>query len=347
MNLFIVESPFQLLSAIEANNYFKNEENILIIKYSSYRTHKQNNAQMSLLKSYIDWNKVYEIESSISTKQSNLKLLFFIKKIKKDYTSINKILIGEYRSWVEREYFNVLNPKQCFILDDGNMTIELQKSFIPTAKYYYFGSSFLKKSIDKLQHKIFTFLLFGLNRTRKDINIFTCFNLEAHSRDQVIIKHSFEYLKGKNKQKEILKNTVYFFGGNLSELELISQEEEINILKKVFKYFINRNIKMVYLPHRRESSQKLEYIRDILRIPLRHSTYPAEIEFVVMEELPQYLASFMSTALHTVSSIVEFEEVIAFQIPYTIINKIYLEDIVTTYEEYRKTMKVIDLNELS
>jgi len=347
MNLFVVESPLQLLSAIEANNYFKHQENILIIKYSSYRTHKQNNDQMSLLKNYINWNKVYEIGSSFSTKQSNLKLLYFIKKIKKTYTSINKIFIGEYRSWVEREYFNVLNPKQCFILDDGNITIELQNSFIPYAKYYYFGSNYLKIFIDRLQHKIFTFLLFGLNKTRKDINIFTCFNVEAYSQDQVIIKHSFEYLKVENKQKEILQNTVYFFGGNLSELGLISQEQELNLFKKILKYFSNKNIKMVYLPHRRESSQKLNYIRDILDIPLRYSTYPAEIEFAMMKELPQYLASFMSTALHTVSNIVDFEEVIAFQIPYTIINKVYLDDIVLTYEEYKKTMKVINLNELN
>ena len=34
MNLFIVESPFQFLSSIKANNYFKNEENILIIEFS-------------------------------------------------------------------------------------------------------------------------------------------------------------------------------------------------------------------------------------------------------------------------------------------------------------------------
>ena len=34
MNLFIVESPFQFLSAIKVNNYSKNEKNILIIKFS-------------------------------------------------------------------------------------------------------------------------------------------------------------------------------------------------------------------------------------------------------------------------------------------------------------------------
>lgn len=346
MNLFVVESPFQLISAIEANNYFKNEENILIIKYSSYRTHKQNNEQMSLLKTYITWNRIYEIKPSFSTKQSNLKLLYFIKKIKKRYTSINKIFIGEYRSWIEREYLNILNPKQCFILDDGNMTIELQKSFIPTAEYYYFGSSLMKKFIDKLQHKIFTFLLFGLNKIRKDINIFTCFDLESYSDEQIIIKHSFEYLKEKSEEKEILENTVYFFGGNLSELGLISKQEEMNILKKVFYYFDNKNIKIIYLPHRRESSEKLDNIKNDLGIKLRYSKYPAEIEFILMDKIPQYLASFTSTALHTVSKIVNFEEVIAFQIPYQAIKKIYLEDIVTTYEEYKKTMKVIDLNEL-
>lgn len=347
MNLFIVESPFQLLSAIEANKYFENEENVLIIKYSSYRTHKQNNEQMSLLKSYITWNRIYEIKPSFSTKQSNLKLLYFIKKIKKRYTSINRIFIGEYRSWVEREYLNILNPKQCFILDDGNMTIELQKSFIPTAEYYYFGSSLMKKFIDKLQHKIFTFLLFGLNKIRKDINIFTCFNLESYSDKQIIIKHSFEYLKEKSEEKEILENTVYFFGANLSELDLISEQEEMKILKKISYYFNDKNIKLIYLPHRRELPKKLEFIKNNLGIELRYSKYPAEIEFILMNEKPQYLASIVSTALHTVSKIVSFDEIIAFKLPLDKINKMYLEDIVTTYEEYKKIMKVINLNDIN
>lgn len=348
VNLFIVESPFQFLSAIEANHYFKNEENILIIKYSSYRTHQKNNEQLTLLRDFSAWKEVIEIEASYSTRLSNLKLLFFLNKVKSKYANLDKIFIGEYRSWVQREYCNVLNPNECFVLDDGNMALELQKTYIPFGRYFYFGATEQQQHFERFQHKILSKLLLRQKGSeRKDFNLFTCFNLMPYSPKQTVIKHSFEYLKREAQQKDVLKNTVYFFGSNLSELDLMSKEEEKKLLKSILEYFKNRNINMVYLPHRRESSHKLDYIQNTLGIQLRYSKYPAEIEFVMMDKLPQYLASILSTALHTVSKIATFDEVIAFKMSYDKINEVYLEDIATTYEEYHKTMKVIDLNELN
>lgn len=347
MNLFIVESPFQLLSAIEANNYFKDDKNILIIKYSPEKFAKNSNEQLRLLKNYINWENIYEIDNSLSYFISNLKLLLFIKTIEKKFNKVDKIFIGEYRSWYMRQYFNILNPKQCFSLDDGNITIELAKSYIPTGKEYKFPKTF-KNIIKNIINNSFLLLLFyRVPKNRIDIDLFTCFDMKQFLEKDRFIEHSFKYLKEKNKIKGILENTVYFFGGNLSEIGSISMEEEIKLLKNIYFYFNNKNIKMIYLPHRRESSKKLEFIKSSFGIELRHSKYPAEIEFTLMKEIPQYLASIVSTALHTVSKIVSFDETIAFQLPLEKINRIYLEDIITTYEEYKKTMKVIDLNDIN
>lgn len=345
MNLFIVESPFQLLSAVEANNYYSNEENVLIIKYAPEKSNSKNNEQLRLLKSLINWSKIIEIENSSSFIVANLKLVFQIKEIQKKFTYIDKIFIGEYRSWFMRQYFNILDPISCFALDDGNMTVELQKSYIPTGKYYEIKTwkSFVKRFFYKL---ILLFFKSKQVKNRLDINLFTCFDLNPYSKKQTLIKHSFEYLKKQNKSKEVLKNVVYFFGGNLSESGVISEENEIQELIEVQKYYVERNIRLVYLPHRRESSKKLDYIANELNIELRYSTYPAEIEFITMDALPQYLASFMSTALYTVSNIVDFDDVIAFELPFEKINNLYQKDITSAYDDYKKTIKVINLNEL-
>lgn len=345
MNFFIVESPFQLLSAIEANNYYSNEENILIIKYAPEKSNSKNNEQLKLLKSLIIWSKIIEIENSSSFLMANLKLVFQIKEIQNKFTHIDKIFIGEYRSWFMRQYFNILNPISCFALDDGNMTIELQKSYIPTGKYYEIKT--WKSVLKRLLHKLI--LLFFKSKqvkNRLDINLFTCFDLKPYSEKQTLIKHSFEYLKKQNKSKEVLKNVVYFFGGNLSETGVISEENEIRELIEIQKYYVEKNIKLIYLPHRRESIKKLDYLENELNIEFRYSTYPAEVEFIIMDALPQYLASFMSTALYTVSKIVDFEDVIAFKLPFEKINDMYLQDIISAYDDYEKTIKVINLNEL-
>lgn len=347
MNLFIVESPFQLLSAIEANKYFENEENVLIIKYSPEKFAKNSNEQLILLKNYTNWENIYEIGNSSSYFILNLKLLLFIKNIQRDFSKIDKIFIGEYRSWYMRQYFNILNPRKCFSLDDGNITIELAKSYISTGKEYKFPKTF--KSIIKniINNFLLLLLFYRVPKNRININLFTCFDVSQFLQKDRFIEHSFEYLKEKNKMKDCLQDTVYFFGANLSELDLISEQEEMKILKKISYYFNDKNIKLIYLPHRRELPKKLEFIKNNLGIELRYSKYPAEIEFILMNEKPQYLASIVSTALHTVSKIVSFDEIIAFKLPLDKINKMYLEDIVTTYEEYKKTMKVINLNDIN
>jgi hypothetical protein len=247
-----------------------------------------------------------------------------------------------------RQYFNILNSNRCFVLDDGNITLELAKSYLSTGKDYASirtWKSYLKKLFNNL-------IIFFINdyktpKKRIDIDLFTCFDVLPYSNEQLLINHSFEFIKNKNNVKSTLIDVVYFIGGRLSEADAMTEEDEFSELKKVKQYFDARNIRMTYIPHRRESINKLELFNKNLNIEIKYFEYLAEIEFLQMKELPCYLASYMSTALYTVSRMINFNEVISFQLPFDIINKIYLEDIVTVYEEYKKTMKVIDLNELN
>jgi hypothetical protein len=340
MNLFIVESPFQFLSAIEANNHFSNEDNILIIRYSNGIN---NNKQLSRLKEFIDWGKIFEIKNEGSAVYSSLKLLFLIVKIKKQYPEIDKILIGEYRSWIMREYFNLLDPIKCFTLDDGSITIELAKSYIDTGKEYSIYKRWKALARDAIR-TVFRVCMFKSLKKRIDINLFTCFDVDDYIDKKKLTKHSFEYIKRKNSDKLVLKNIVYFFGGNISELGIITQEEEIDRLIKINDYYNRQDIKLIYLPHRKESYEKIKIIEKSIKAKILHLQYPAEIEFILMSEIPQYIGSFMSSALFTVSKIMEFKEVTAFQIEYEIINPPYLPDIVSVYESYRKSMKLINLN---
>lgn len=347
MNLFVVESPFQLLSAIEANYFFKNEQNILIINYPPQKFHSKNNDQLKLLKDLMIWDQVYELDKNLSYFEFNLKLLILIKKIKKNLKMIDKVFIGEYRSWYMRQCFNVLNPEQCFIIDDGANTIAMQKDFIPTGKYYEIRD--FRSLIRKIINYLSIFLLFyKIPNTRKDINLFTSFDLMPYSNKQTIIKHNFEYIKAKMSDKKVLKNCVYFFGSIMTEDNFMEEFVEFEELKKIANYFILRGVsEVVYMPHRRESKEKIDKIKKELNFEIRYNQYPAEIEFILMDEVPEYLASFYSTALHTVSTMIDFKEVLAFELPYEKISQTYREGTREIYETYQKTMKVINLNDFN
>ena len=344
-NLFVVESPFQLLSAIEAKEHFASEPSFLILKYASERTHANSNAQLRALKDNSQWDTIIEIKPIVSTRESNIHLLLLLRNIKKQKYHFKRIFIGEYRQWSHRLFFDILNPQECFILDDGSIILELQSKYLPTGEYYTLSKGY-KRIVEVLLQKIISGL-FGLHtrNSRRDIHLFTCFDLVPHSDWQQVIKHSFSYFKILGEKKDILDSTIYFFGGNFSDLGLLKQDVEFELLKKVFDYYKIQNKKLVYLPHRRESQSKVEQIRNHIGIEILYFSKPAEIEFILMDHLPSGVASFCSTALYTVSRIYKFQSVEAFYIPMDQVPSEFKQDIISVYNEYKKIMTVIDLNE--
>jgi len=344
MNIFVVESPFQLLSAIEANYHFKEDANILIIRYAPENLNPINNEQLRSLKNNIEWTEIVEVKDSKSYFKANIKLLNILKKLHDSLDVVDNVFIGEYRSWYMRQFFNVLNPNKCFLLDDGSATIAMQKKYIPSGTYYNEKSM---KSLVKniLNYSYLFFLTKQMPKKRIDINLFTCFELSPHNKVQHIVKHNFGYIKKRNTFKIILEKTVYFFGSDLSEIGLMKELDLIEELQKVKLFFDAKNIEVVYIPHRRESEEKIEKIKNEFNFTIRYNQYPAEIEFTLIEEIPEYLASFYSTALYTVSSMIDFKEVMAFELPYEKISPKYREDTREVYKNYKKTMKVINLND--
>jgi len=341
--LFIVETPFQLLSAIEAKNYFRNYKSVLLIRYLPERMSSLNNNQIKKMLTLTEWFHIETLECNLSIKISNYKLFFYMKKLQKKYTTFNKIFIGEYRSWVHRKYLEILNPQECFLLDDGNVSIELQRKYLPKYKSYLEGTNLISRLDRTLQTVMFKLL--GIGAYKLNINLFTCFDLIPYSNQQKIINHKFEFSKKLLKRKTILSNIVYFFGSPLSETALISEEYELYLLNKIIQRFKNNQIQLVYLPHRQEKKEKLDKITNNFNVELRISKYPAEIEFIMMESIPSCIASFYSTTLISIPKIINFKEVISFQLDYNQINSDYVASIQNTYNYYNQKLEIIDLNE--
>jgi hypothetical protein len=343
--LCIAESPFQLLSAIEARDYFKDEYAILILKYSG-RAHKKNDLQLQTTKEFNNFDEVFEIRPFSGVLESNLRLLFILKMFQIKKIEFTKIFISEYRSWYHRKFWDVLAPKENYVLDDGSNTVELQKSYFPTGKYYELSKG-LKKKLKQIYFKLISIFLYN-NRdasSHKDINLFTCFDLEPYSRSQKVIKNNFSFIKKNASKKHVDESKVYFLGGNLSDLNLLSRDKELSLLESVINYYKGINKELVYIPHRREAAEKLELIRNRFNVDVMTFTYPAEIQFLLMETHPHGIASFVSMALFTVSKMFDFGSVEAFYLPMDDIPEVYRQDFISAYNEYKKTIKVVDINE--
>lgn len=335
-NLYIVESPFQLISAIEANEYFK-KESLLLIKYNG---NKVNEKQFELLIKNTNFSEIIKIKSNLYNFGANLKLFYYLKRLFLDNIKFEKIFIGEYRSFHMRKFFDILKPKGCYVLDDGNVSIEIGINIDKMQDLYYFNGvkGYIKKTIYNLELLFFGLNSFSINR---NINIYTCFSMELTNIKP--IKHSFEYIKSINKSKQS-SNLVYFYGANLEEIGL-SILKEINYLKQVIDYYITINpaYKIIYIPHRKEKTKKLSRINNELKLEIKYNDYPAEVQSVYDNNIPAHIASFYSTVLITLPLINKYDSCTSFSFSTTEVFAKYKQEIQTTINEYENKMKVVHL----
>ena len=128
--LFIIESPLQLLNAYEALKTFPADEQIIIVRYSGVLINdeqiKQTLIKLELFKlakiKYVLINVVKRTNVDF-IKMLCLKLFYFFS------TRFYKtIFIGNYESKFIR-FIIPFNKNKIILLDDGNLTLKIQETF--------------------------------------------------------------------------------------------------------------------------------------------------------------------------------------------------------------------------
>ena len=189
--------------------------------------------------------------------------------------------------------------------------------------------------------------LLNLNcKTRREINIFTCYELEEYGGNKVV-RHKFDYLRSIGGAATNRQGLVYFYGSNISYLG-ISLEDEFVYFQYVIDYFNKRNMELIYIPHRNESEHKLKKIKSIFHIKIKKCIYPAEIDILFEKKVPQHISSFFSSVLISLPLIRQFNSVTSFYLPTKKINNITIrEEFDTMKIEYIKKMTVIEMDKIT
>jgi hypothetical protein len=336
INLFLIESPFQLISAIEASKYFKEENSLFIIKYNKKQT---NVNQLKKIKKLFNLDNVIEIKSLFSNFDSNIQLFLLLKKFAKEKKIFDKIFIGEYRSFHMRKFFDYFTETKSFCLDDGAITYQIFNYIKDGRDEYYFDNGF-KGLLKKVLYK-FESILFGLDKLKikRDIKLFTCFDIPKEDKH---ILHDFSNIKKEYEVSES-KKIVYFYGAYL-EIVGISKDKQVQFLEQVVDFFKKSDLEIIYLPHRLDSKDKLNLIKNKLNLKIIKNEFPAEIQLLVDGFIPEYIASFGSSILVTLPKIFpEIKNVYAFFPNSSLIPDMYLSDWEEMKLNYKNNMKVIDL----
>lgn len=285
-NLFIIDSPLQLLNAIEAREYFKTSNNILVVIF--YKNHNQRHrAQVNNILGIYDWDKVLIVDS-INARSKFFQILSLIKKLKQ--YNYNYIFCGNI-SKSQNAIITSVEKNEVCLIDDGVATINIYAE----GKVTNFGNK-LKDKFKLLRYKLFGITIESI----ENMSFFSTLNLTGKD-DIKVIKNEYRYLRSRSNQYNLDTETVYIVGQNFVKVNSLTDEQYIAYLKKIKNIYNDK--KIVYLPHREESiNDKYKEVFDE-NFKLVYFDNNIELEFILKNIYPATVIGFISSALTTIKSL--------------------------------------------
>lgn len=269
MNLFIVNSPFQIFQSFTIIKSSKNH-NVLIILINQFENKDTYKETINFFGSNC---KIQFIKLPISKNNFVVKkhhfLLFIIESFIKSFHLLTKkidyLYLGEYRNPVISSFANFFKVNKRICLDDGFSSKNLiNKSSLKLP----FSTDFNKK-------------IYLYNTIFNNTNPIVC--------DMSIVL---------NDGLDIVKNSVLVFGNNLSESNTVSVENELLYLSKVKKDNLDKVI--IYKPHRFEDHYKLQKFKNKnLFDQIFTSALSFEFYLLKYKSIPKKVYGINSTTLYT------------------------------------------------
>jgi len=289
-SLYFVESPFQVINALEAASYFKDTDGVVIIRRSS---ESENNVQMDRLLEKWKWRSVLNIPYHQNYFITGLKALWMAKQMARMKCAFERAFQGIFGSGCQNLVVGNTSFRELYHLDDGAYTFEVQENFLQYKNPYPQPESALKNLFLKS---------LGLKTTiTKPVNLFTCFRINPGP-NQKIIRHNFEFLKSLfPTPREHTDEKILFIGGNWVEFDYLKKDFYFNYLLGVRRMFGDK--KIVYIAHRREDERNLESYARIPGFSIVKYKHPLEYEFLAQGIRPSRIVGPYSTVFFTLTQI--------------------------------------------
>lgn len=222
---YLIESPMQLMSAIEAKHYFAPDKNILFIRYNG---EARNDLQIKKLLKYDHFDRIYSttIKKGHMIAYSKLLYVYLLLLIYRT----NVLFVGNFKENFMKCVYKLLKKQKCIFLDDGAQSSYLYSMDRNANMFSYFKFAHDGNSSRLYVHNSFEFF-----------------------RSQMQIEG-----------KQVLDNTVFFIGAPLVEKNMIDEEQFHFYFSKIAKTYNDLGQIIKYIPHRHEETDKLQRYSNIV-----------------------------------------------------------------------------------
>jgi len=345
-NIFIISNTLQLINAIEAQDTFQTNNNILVLLFFGVKKGNQNNIEEYL--HLFPYSQLIIMDNCVRSNYIELNLELI--KILNTY-NYDMLFTGFFSANIRRILCN-LSYQTMYLLDDGTYAYALHNELYNPN---YTGEDALIRKYSeqkkKLWRKMHFFmydtyrkLSFNFHGYRNDfkriqLNFFTIFPLKQY-KDENIINHNFQKIRKlfENEttiSKDSYKESVYFLGQPLPKLQNVFDEDYILYIKQIINFYSNKNLNIIYTPHSEESSHIINMLNKLQNKNFKIEYINKPFEFYSLENNLNIisLASFFSSALFTMKIINPNINIDSFILPK---DKALPDNILAVYNFYRQ-----------
>lgn len=334
-NLYIVESPLQALCALEVSLGKENESHAIIARISNGDRARNDKQILDIIN-----KRTWDFESIIKYSFDNTPILskieskFFLSDIEKKFKNkVSFLYIGEFRSSFMHMARVAVNSPKVFLLDDGAASVKVINDYIDKNFYYPHDSFYPINRLKKIVFKFIYRSYIDLAIMNRSINVLTAFSNKSNNN---IEKLDFSNIKKLIKKNRLIDNTlIYYYGSKYSEVGIVSRDYEFLFLKKISKFYSEKNKKIVYFAHRDESEDKLEYISKELGFDVVVPDTMAELYLLESEILPSEISGAYTSILNNVKVIFPEISLRSFKLEKEQVNQKWCTDIELIYDYYR------------
>lgn len=274
-SLFIINSPFQAICALEALDVFSIEEpTFLILNDDNSRR------QVTLLLK--DNGKIVYFNHKDQGVKKLIKMSMALK------IKANQVFVGDYFSY--SQYIIAILcasfKAKIYYLDDGNSTLDI---FPPVSTKRY-------NTKNEYLGFLFFDVCFLLKRLKK--KFFSIFDIPG--KEELMIKNNFNRFK--SSISDVHQEGVYIIGTAPAQLRL--ECDYSSLLVKSIEFLRNRypNEPLYYCPHRRDHNNYEDLFLS-KKINVFKTEISVEVDFYNKKILPFAVAGYGSTALLTLKMI--------------------------------------------
>ncbi len=304
MNVFLVETPLQLLNAIEAKHYFENTPACLVILDTSlYPRDSLDRIASTEAWDGIHWaaiaiplaRAVPAVHASylgerVAEYHAYLQQFFsrrILGNLARSLGATQNLFVGNYLQGHQRHFANALSHQALYLLDDGTDTLRINQSRKQSTKPpALLGFARLKGWLHRTLHE-------WNDRETESLTFFTAYDLEIRPGDSML-KNDYRHFRSLS-STATRTSEVLFLGQPLVGDGYLNKLEYFEQLEKVKAHFKDEDL--VYIPHKREAPALITELQSTTGIRVHRFDLPIEFELVAHGRVPKAIASFFSSAL--------------------------------------------------